>query len=58
VKCEDCRWFSNDADHVKGPGGECRLRAPRAALEAGCSVAVWPPVRPEDFCGDYEQRRD
>jgi hypothetical protein len=62
-RCATCRYFKppdvGDAAALVGelPSGECHAQSPRptvAAIVAPMGLSVWwPPVRPDEFCGDW-----
>lgn len=60
-QCADCRFFNNGEE---GMLGECRRHAPGAHLvQCGATpggidmIAIWPLIDPEDWCGEYEEKR-
>ena len=53
--CSTCEYSQavKDADY-----GECRRHAPPAiSFRDAAALAIWPRVKPTDWCGDYETRR-
>lgn len=50
MKCEDCFFYQREQDWA----GECRRHAPRPQLD--CEIAVWPIVKADDWCGEYDWR--
>jgi hypothetical protein len=65
VPCFQCAYYKPTDTRQPGPSevGMCRRRAPVAMLplliDNGYSpiVNVWPPVRADDSCGDFERSR-
>jgi len=59
-RCETCRFFgARVREPVSGHHGSCRRYAPRGPVvdfEDATGVDYFPPVRPEDWCGEYERR--
>jgi hypothetical protein len=48
MTCQSCRFFVAEAK-------ECHRRAPMVVAKT-CVISVWPTVRKEDWCGDYEDK--
>ena len=53
--CAQCLWFRKSADVLHGGGGFCKAGRP---FPDGLGFGVWPLVEANDFCGDYDSRRD
>jgi len=55
--CGKCRFFE-DAEFSDG-FGECHRHAPRCTgAEPGSNdLAVWPVISSDDWCGEFEERR-
>lgn len=51
-RCDRCQWCDPGPP---GPFGHCRKDTPR--IVQGGTVAVWPLVRPEDWCGHFSPKR-
>lgn len=53
--CANCAFaiMSVDGATNKPAGFECRRYAPQPG-----TIAAWPPVRPDDWCGQYMSRRE
>ena len=48
MACRFCYFFMMRRN---GDGGDCRFHAPRPDGEG--SMAIWPEVMSEDWCGSY-----
>jgi hypothetical protein len=49
-KCESCSFYEEYAGDTTG---ECHKSPPRAHPDT--RKAMWPPVKPTDWCGKYEK---
>lgn len=60
--CVSCRyWDATSHERAAAaqhwPAHDCRRRAPvvmPSAHTAGALMAVWPPTRPSEYCGEYQ----
>jgi hypothetical protein len=65
VKCADCKfWKAKDGGTFDDGVGECRRYAARpliaddADAEPKSPFVAWPLTLDDQFCGDYEPRRE
>jgi hypothetical protein len=48
--CDACVYYDADAS-------ECHRHAPAVAHDGTTFVALWPIVKPHDWCGDSEREQ-
>lgn len=50
-KCETCKWWLEIEDPLQH-SGQCRALPPVATLSGG-----WSYTKPDDWCGQYEEKK-
>lgn len=57
MTCENCRFYYGDQR-----SSECRRYAPRCLIVTTTiehdPLAFWPEVDPDEWCGEYEEKRN
>lgn len=54
-RCGLCRWACLILDENREPT-QCRRHSPLLYLPNDARIAIWPEVKAEQFCGDFEGR--
>jgi hypothetical protein len=68
-QCRFCRWWRDaysgyDRRPERIPNeydaGQCRRRSPKSAKKPGYGIreSIWPPIKGDDWCGDFERFRN
>ena len=52
-KCENCKYFRNWSCHIVHPGV---LAIPWDDMDTPNVYEIWPPTRPDEWCGEYRPK--
>ena len=60
MKCALCRFYFKQIDLANPGVGQCHRRSPKVVPMMGAQgmqlLGVFPPVKDEDFCGEFEAK--